>query len=223
MNVERSTAAAMFDTTSGQWNKLPSLPKRRTFIYLIGGRRRREDVTNIWCFDLMLLQWVDTGIADPTPATIFPPVLLALDNSKILVVGVETRALPVICLDVISGEHSQLPPLPFDAFPEFTNCCYRPDGSWVVFDGYIHTGQSVVHSIARLTQNDEWEVNFNTEGSGLKLISLRDNMIHVGGTWLRLPEQGDIKVRHSRFILYCSPSISTDQVKDVLKCRLYQC
>lgn len=93
MNVERSTAAAMFDTTSGQWNKLSSIPKRRTFastcrigsrIYLIGGRRRREDVMNIWCFDLMLLQWVDTGIADPTPATIFPPVYWHLTTVRSL-------------------------------------------------------------------------------------------------------------------------------------------
>jgi hypothetical protein len=127
---------------------------------------------------------------------------MALDNSKILLVGTDEDEDCVIRLDVISGEHSQLPLLPFDYSSEFTNCYYRPDGSRVVFGGYIQTGESLVYSLARLTQNDEWEVNFSTEDSGLKNIALHRYMIHVVETWVQLPRQEDIVVGHySRFIL----------------------
>ena len=191
-------AAALFDTNTGEWEKLPDMPSEGwrsrlcrigSRIYVIGGGRRDGSIIRtILCFDLDQSAWVDSGCDDfPGEAQITSSAIAALNDATILVAGGDcpgdlcgTTSRQVFSLDVTTGVWSRLNDLPRYIVDDVKVCRgIRMGGLWVQQKGFIVKSRTGSESnfvfqhgdtLLQLLPSGEWEVAPDLRGLGLATI-----------------------------------------------------
>lgn len=204
--------AAIFNTDTGMWTQMPSMPDFRhkcgifrigSRIYLIGGERWtwgfRQTTKSCLCFDLEQEQWDVPGFENFPGEAHAQFAVVVLNNSRVIVAGgssavrVDGQDEPsreVFSLDINTGTWTQLEDLP-------ESVCLSSNPKGFFLKSKNHPAGTVVvtceEAWARLLPSGEWEVTPDLNGLGLKAILLdpKQNKIFSWNQWLELPPHYD--------------------------------